>query len=71
MDTRKRFKYPIRIEWKDQSIPWWDEICELVYKIFGRPGEKFIHNSSENFTEFLFEDKKDATLCRLLLSDRI
>jgi hypothetical protein len=49
----------------------WNESCALVVEVFGLPGNRFISSLSDDFMTLIFKNKKDADLCRILLSDKL
>ena len=61
----------VRIPWRGQNNYWWNEACASVVEVFGLPGDRFTSHPSENNMDFHFKSKKDATLCKILLSERI
>jgi hypothetical protein len=64
--------HEVIIDWKlEQGTVWWNECCAMVLKVFGRPGHRFVYTPSEDFMTFTFKNKKDADLCRILLSERL
>jgi len=64
--------HEVIIDWKlEQNSIWWNECCAMIVKVFGLPGNRFVYSSTEDFMTFTFKNKKDADLCRILLSDRI
>jgi hypothetical protein len=64
--------HEVIIDWKlEQGTVWWDECCAMVLKVFGLPGHRFVYTPSEDFMTFTFKNKKDADLCRILLSERL
>jgi hypothetical protein len=63
--------HAISIPWKGQDHYWWNEACADVLEVFGLPGDRFTSHPSENQMDFYFKSKKDADLCKILLSDRI
>ena len=64
--------HEIIVDWHSgQSVPWWNETCALVLQVFGLPGHRFVYTPSEDFMTFTFKSKKDAALCRILLSERL
>ena len=72
MDADQDFKHHIRINWhKEQGAPWWNDTCAMVLSVFGLPGQRFIYHPFEDYMEFLFKSEKDATMCRILLSERL
>ena len=63
--------HEIIVDWHNQGVPWWNETCALVLQVFGLPGHRFVYTPSEDFMTFTFKSKKDAALCRILLSERL
>lgn len=64
-------RYKIRIPWKGQNGFWWNETCISVIEVFGLPGERFMFHPHHDYMEFWFNKKKDADLCKILLSERL
>lgn len=60
----------ITIQWDNQHNKWWNEICADVVEVFGLPGNRFYYKPTVNCMTFTFKSKKDAELCRILLSDK-
>ena len=50
---------------------WWNETCAMVVEVFGLPGQRFVYTPTEDFMTFCFKSKKDADLCKILLSERL
>ena len=65
------FEHKIQVAWDNQSTPWWNETCANVIEVFGLPGHRFNWTPHTDYMVFGFESKKDAELCKILLSDRI
>ena len=63
--------YEIVIPWHNQGNLWWNETCAMVLEVFGLPGQRFVYKPFEDFMTFTFKSKKDADLCRILLSERL
>jgi hypothetical protein len=61
----------VKISWNNQSVPWWNECCAMVLEVFGLPGDRFVYTPHEDYMTFKFNNKKDADLCRILLSERL
>jgi hypothetical protein len=59
------------VRWNNQKEYWWDETCAMVLEQFGLPGERYTSHPTENKMMFKFFNEKDATMCRLLLSERL
>ena len=63
--------HKVTVDWHNQGVSWWNETCALVLQVFGLPGNRFVYTPSEDFMTFTFKSKKDADLCRILLSERL
>jgi hypothetical protein len=59
------------VRWNNQKEYWWNETCAMVLEQFGLPGERYTSHPTENKMMFKFFNEKDATMCRLLLSERL
>ena len=63
----------VRVDW-DQGIDVayeWNEACAKVLNVFGLPGNRFYYRPKEDYMIFIFKSIKDATLCRILLSETV
>jgi hypothetical protein len=63
----------VQVDW-DHGIGTaygWNDACAKVLGVFGLPGERFYYRPKEEFMIFIFKSKKDADLCRILLSEII
>ena len=69
--TVNRFPHTVRIDWNNQSVPWWNECCAMVLEVFGLPGDRFIYHPFEDFMEFHFKNEKDWQLCRIMFSEKL
>ena len=63
--------HEIVVAWHNQDNLWWNETCAMVLGVFGLPGNMFVYKPFEDFMTFTFKSKKDADLCRILLSERL
>jgi len=63
--------HEIVVAWHNQDNLWWNETCAMVLEVFGLPGQRFVYKPFEDFMTFTFKSKKDADLCRILLSERL
>lgn len=61
----------VTVVWDNQNGFWWNETCAMVLEVFGLPGQRFVYKPFEDFMTFTFKSKKDADLCRILLSERL
>jgi hypothetical protein len=59
------------IPWESQSNHWWNETCADIMEHFGLPGGKYTTEVSSEYMKFIFNDDRDALMCRLLVSDKI
>ena len=65
-------EYIVTVGWeRHDGIPAWNETCSKVLEVFGLPGQRFYYRPKEDFMTFTFKSKKDADLCRILLSERL
>ena len=65
-------EYIVTVGWeRHDGIPAWNETCAMVLEVFGLPGNRFVYKPFEDFMTFTFKSKKDADLCRILLSERL
>ena len=64
--------YEVCVDWKTgQDNIWWNETCATVLEVFGLPGDRFVSTPTEDYMLFTFKSKKDADLCKILLSERL
>lgn len=61
----------VRVDWHSQGNLWWNETCALVLEVFGLPGQKYYYKPDSDYMTFTFKNKRDADLCRILLSERL
>lgn len=61
----------VRLPWTGQKEYWWTEVCADVVEVFGLPGGRFTSHPTPDYMDFHFKTKKDADLCRILLSEKI
>lgn len=83
----KKVDIPTKPDWYNGDIPenqkvtvaWhpsrgsvsWNEICASVLEVFGLPGDRFYYKPYMDFMVFTFKSKKDADLCKILLSENM
>ncbi len=60
----------IYVPWNNQDGFWWTETCAMVVQVFGLPGDRYDSHPEHDYMRFSFKSKKDADLCRILLSER-
>ena len=61
----------ITVKWQSQGNDWWNETCASVLEVFGLPGNRFYYKPYTTHMTFTFKSKKDADLCKILLSEKI
>lgn len=76
VDSRKEtcangYVHVVSIPWAGQGEYWWNEACADVLEVFGLPGGRFTSHPKMNQMDFHFKSKKDAELCKVLLSERL
>ena len=59
------------VEYYSTDSEGWNECCAKVLEVFGLPGDRFYFRPGEHHMHFYFKNKKDAKVCRLLLSERL
>jgi hypothetical protein len=64
-------KLTVRIPWRSQHEPFWNELCSNVVEVFGLPGERYSTHPKHDAMFFNFKNQKDADLCRILLSESL
>lgn len=72
----KEFLFPneetvIRVPWTKGNNYKWNELCADVVEVFGLPGNRFVSHPTMDHMDFHFKSKKDADLCRILLSEKL
>lgn len=65
------FVHRVSIPWQGQPNYWWNEACASVLEVFGLPGDRFTSHPKMDQMDFYFKSEKDASLCRVLLSESI
>jgi hypothetical protein len=63
--------HKVTIVWDNQNGFWWNETCAIVLEVFGLPGERYSSHPMHDAMHFDFKNKKDADLCKVLLSERL
>jgi hypothetical protein len=61
----------IYVHWDNQNEFWWNETCAIVLQVFGLPGDRYHSHPEQDYMKFTFKSKKDADLCRILISERL
>jgi hypothetical protein len=62
----------VTVAWNERQTGfWWNETCAMVLEVFGLPGGRYESRPETDYMSFTFKSKRDADLCRILLSERI
>ena len=62
--------HEVIVDWTpERGTIWWNECCASVVEVFGLPGNRFVYTPNMDYMTFTFKNKKDADLCRILLSE--
>ncbi len=61
----------ITVPWDNQKEVWWNETCAMVLEQFGLPGGRYTTEVSTECMKFNFKTEQDASMCKLLVSDRL
>ncbi len=61
----------VTVTWDNQNGFWWNETCAMVLEVFGLPGGRYTSHPNQDAMFFIFNNVKDANLCRILLSERL
>ena len=61
----------VKVTWDNQNGFWWNETCSMVLEVFGLPGGRYTSHPDQDAMFFIFNNVKDANLCRILLSERL
>jgi hypothetical protein len=61
----------VTVVWDNQNGFWWNETCAMVLEVFGLPGNRYTSHPEHDYMKFIFKNEKDASLCKILLSDRL
>lgn len=65
-------EHEVLIEWTPKrNSSFWNETVADIIEVFGLPGNKFMTSSTEDFMIVTFKNKKDAALCRILISEQL
>lgn len=64
--------HSIVVDWlpKEGELEW-DNPLAKVLEVFGLPGHRFTATPTDSVMVISFKNKKDADLCRILLSERL
>lgn len=64
-------KHKVTVPWDNQSGMWWNETCAKVIEHFGLPGRKYRCETSTECLSFIFNNEKDAFMCKIMISESI
>jgi hypothetical protein len=64
-------KLTVRIPWRSQYEPFWNDLCANVMEVFGLPGNRYVSRPTADYMDFTFNNSKDYDLCRIMLSEYI
>lgn len=62
VDRDVEFPYHVRLNWDNQSIPWWNEVCAWALEHFGLPGDRFMYHPFRDYMEFHFRHSDDRLI---------
>lgn len=64
--------HKVIVDWlpKEGDIEWSNPLASVL-QVFGLPGNRFSCMPDDNVMTITFKNKKDADLCRILLSERL
>lgn len=62
----------VLLDWlpKEEDIEWNNPLIWLL-EVFGLPGDRYMCRPTNNVIEITFKSDKDATLCRIMLSEKL
>jgi hypothetical protein len=64
--------HEVYIDWRpEQTGAFWNELCANIMEVFGLPGTRYVSSPTEDYMIFTFKNKKDADMCRILLSEHL
>lgn len=61
----------VEVSWNNTHDTNWNEICASVIASFGLPGGRWYYRPREDNMLFAFKNKKDAVLCRIMISEHL
>ena len=70
-DSDEGYVHLVRLPWTGQDSYWWNEACADILEVFGLPGDRFTSHPTADYMDFYFKSEKDASLCRVLVSEKI
>lgn len=63
--------HSVVVKWENQHDFYWNQICSDIVEVFGLPGNRFYYKPEIDYMTFIFKTKKDADMCRILISEKI
>ena len=65
--------HEVIIDWRlgHDTETWWNQTCATIMEVFGLPGDRYLSHPTADFMTFTFKNKKDADLCKILISERL
>ena len=64
--------FAVLMPWhSSQTSTYWNESCADVVEVFALPGDRYTTQVNPDLMIFNFKSKKDADLCKILLSEKI
>ena len=68
----KDLEHVVTIDWTHhEGVESWNITCAKVLEVFGLPGQRYYYRPFDTHMTFTFKNKKDAVLCRILLSEKL
>jgi hypothetical protein len=65
------YVHVVSIPWAGQKEYRWNETYADVLDVFGLPGDRYTSHPSQDKMDFYFKSERDATLCKVLISEKI
>ena len=64
--------HTVTVVWENgQTGYFWNNLVTTIMEVFGLPGDRYVSKPTEDYMLFTFENKKDADLCKILLSEHL
>jgi len=64
--------HEVIVSWHAPNGEFWTPgTLSTVVEVFGLPGQRFMYSPTSDFMTLCFKSKRDADLCRILLSERL
>lgn len=67
------FTHLVTLPWKSsgKEVTPWNDVCADIIEVFGLPGNRFMSHATPDSMTFYFKTEYDASLCKVLISDKI